>query len=61
MTLQHLPSIGEIEVFVAQLIALILLILAGVRLILHEWRSLHRKKRAPRQNLSKRHTEGPAP
>lgn len=45
MIISHLPTIGDIEVFVAQLIALILLILAGVRLILHDWQSLKRKRR----------------
>ena len=35
-----LPQIPRLEVLVAELIALILLILAGARLILHDWRLL---------------------
>jgi hypothetical protein len=44
-----LPSIPALEALVAELIALILLILAGARLILHEWHSLRREKRPNRQ------------
>jgi hypothetical protein len=44
MTLSHLPSIPEIEGFVVQVIALILLVLAGAKLVLHEWKSLKSKK-----------------
>ncbi len=37
-----LPSAAALEVLVAELIALILLILAGARLIIHEWQALLR-------------------
>jgi hypothetical protein len=49
-----LPSIPALEVLVAELIALILFILAGARLILHEWNSLKREKRPKRQTSRRR-------
>ena len=39
-----LSSIPVLEVLVAELIALILLVLAGARLILHDWHALLRSR-----------------
>ena len=44
MTLSHLPSIPEIEGFIIQVIALVLLMVAGVKLVLHECKSLKPKR-----------------
>lgn len=40
----QIPSIPALEVLVAELIALILFVLAGARLILHDWHALLRSK-----------------
>ena len=61
MLLQKLPSIPEIEFIVVQLIALTLLILAGIKLVLHECESLKRKKPRGRQNQPKKTSEGSSP
>jgi hypothetical protein len=50
MTRPRFPSIPEIEVFIVQIIALILLVIAGVRLILDAWEPIRRKLRAPHQD-----------
>jgi len=52
--IMHLPSIPDMEVLVAQLIGLVLLILGGARLVIHDWQHLwrggirKRRRRPPR-------------
>jgi len=61
MAIPHLPSIGDIEGYVAQLIALILLILGGARLVIHEWHAVKRTLRGRQNHAGPRGLEGPAP
>jgi hypothetical protein len=50
----HIPQIGEIEVFVVHLIALILLILGGARLILHDGHSLRERRKTKRRRRTRK-------
>ena len=61
MNLPHLPSIPEIEVFIVQLIAVILLLIAGVRLVLDALDPIRRKLRGWRQTHSRPNAQGPTP
>jgi hypothetical protein len=63
----HLPSIPEIEFFTVQIIALILLLIAGFKLIRHELtppkpkRAKRRPKQLPRAPVAHLHRKGQLP
>ena len=57
--MEHLPSIPEIEIICVQLIALILLVIAGVQLILDAGEPLARRVRGRRQDRARPRMEVP--
>jgi hypothetical protein len=61
VTFLHLSSIPEIEAVVAQVIALVLLIIGGVRLILDAWEPIFQKARRRSKDHTKWPIEGPSP
>lgn len=59
MQLPRIPPIGEIEVFVAQVIALVLLTFGGVRLVIHELTALKAAVRELQRSGERRRHEPP--